>query len=131
VSLLWETVKMLAALGIILIAVVYVIKLGVVRLQPDYYNKKGSLKIVERLPLSQKSGLFLVKAGESYFLLGVSTDNINMLAKLCSEELPPADGDKEFKNCLDKYMTNTGKTSFTERMRSLAGKKQRGGHCDD
>jgi flagellar protein FliO/FliZ len=134
VNLFWETVKLVVVLGIILMAIVYVIKFGLIRLQPDYYQKKGSLRIVERLPLSQRSGLFLVRAGERHFLLGVSADNINMLAEVNSEEVLPSlprGEHKEFKSCLDKYLTEAGENaSFKEKMRFLIRKKFHGGHFD-
>ena len=130
-NLFWEAVKLVVVLGIVLIAIVYVIKFGLVRLQPDYYQKKGALGIVERLPLGQKSGLFLVRAGESYFLLGATAESINMLAKVDSDEIVPCtepDDGKEFKKVFSKYMADTGDTSVMGKMKSLLNRKSYGGH---
>lgn len=85
---IWEYVRLLVVLGIVLAAIIYFIKFGLVRLHPRLYRQKGALKIVERLFLGQKCGLILIQAGQRYFLLGVSAERINMLTELKSEDVP-------------------------------------------
>lgn len=129
-NLFWESVKLLLALGLILMAIVYVIKYGLVRLQPDYVGRKGTLKIVDRLPLSQRSGLYLVRAAKSYFLLGVSGDSINMLAKLDREEIFEflnSQQNDEFKDILDSCLAPGEKGSYVRRIQSFVNEKLRGG----
>lgn len=134
-NLFWEIVKLLVVLGIVLMAIVYVIKFGLVRIQPEFYQQKGALKIVERLPLSAKSGLFLVRVGERNYLLGVSAENINLLAEINSEEIPPAPLPKnppDFKNFLEKHLKETGDTdSFKNKLRFIIREKLNGGRSGD
>ncbi len=133
-NLFWEAVKLIVALGAVLIAIVYVIKFGLIRLQPDYNRKKGSLCIVDRLPLNQKSGLFLVRAGEGYFLLGATAESINLLAKVDGEEISPfleqGNGD-EFKKIFNKYMADTEDVSIKGKMKALLSRKFHGGYSGD
>lgn len=133
----WDMVKLLVVLGILLISIVYVIKYGLVKLQPDYYQKKGALMVVERLPLSQKSGLYLVRAAESYYLLGVSAENITMLAEIDKEEALSSllsQESEEFKGFLSRSMRGRGtgeKASLMQKIQTLVNQKLHGGDSDE
>lgn len=39
------------------------------------------MKLVDKIPLFQDKSIVLVQVGNEYYLLGVASDNINMLAK--------------------------------------------------
>ena len=126
----WDIVKLLVVLGLVLMAIVYVIKFGLVRMQPGFHQQKGTLKIIERLPVSQKSGLFLVQVGKRYYLLGVSTDNINMLTEINSDEILPAlpsNNGPSFKHYLDNLLVDTGGSdSFKSKMKAMIREKVNG-----
>lgn len=133
--LFWDIIRLLVVLGLVLMAIVYVIKFGLVRMQPGYHQPKGTLQIVEKLPLSQKSGLILVRAGEHYYLLGVSVDNINLLTEISSEEVaPPSTGKNHpsFKHYLDKHLTDAVDShSFTSKMKTIIRETVNRGHSGD
>lgn len=130
-NLIWEIVKLLVVLGMILMAIVYVIKFGLARIQPEFYQQKGALKIVERMPLSQKNGLFLVRVGDRNYLLGVSAENINLLTEVNSEEIPHTllpKNQPDFRHYLEKYLQETGDVdSFKNKMRFIIREKLNGG----
>ncbi|WP_461205730.1 flagellar biosynthetic protein FliO [Clostridium sp. DL1XJH146] len=71
--------QMIFALIIVLLIIYCVSKIG-----GKYTNKsvKKNLKILDRLPLSNKSSVCVVKVGEEVLLLGVTENNINVLDKL-------------------------------------------------
>lgn len=84
----WDFVRLLAVLVIVLTAVVVFIKFGLARLYSQPYRQKGALRIVERLVLGPKCGLFLIQAGQRYFLLGVGVERVDVITELKGEDLP-------------------------------------------
>ena len=48
-NLIWEIVKLLVVLGMILMAIVYVIKFGLARIQPEFYQQIGRASCRERV----------------------------------------------------------------------------------
>lgn len=101
---IWEVFRLIVVLLLVLVAAVYVIKFGLTRLQPAYYQQRGTLQILERLALNQKSWLFLVQVGDKYLLLGVSTSSIECLTEVSAEEIPSLfkTEKKDFKAYLQK-----------------------------
>jgi len=98
-----ELLKLVLVLILVLVAAVCVIRFGLVRLQPDYARPGSVLKIVERLPLSQRSWICLVQVAEKYLLLGVSATGITVLTEMGAGELPPPQAppaSREFKSIL-------------------------------
>lgn len=99
-----ELLKLVFVLILVLVAAVYVIRFGLVRLQPDYARTGSILKIVERMPLSQRSWLCLVQLGEKYLLLGVSATGITVVTELDATDIPPhrlpTEASRDFKSIL-------------------------------
>lgn len=131
----WDVLQMLVVLGIVLILAVYVIKYGIARLQPDQYVRTGALQVMERLSLGPRNGLYLVRAGERYYLLGVSGENINCLAELEGEELQAflaQENKNEFKRYLDSFMTGAGENaSLKDKVGHFVSKIRTGGQHHD
>ncbi len=100
----WEVLRLLIVLLLVLVVAVYVIKFGLTRLQPAYYQQRGCLQVLERLALNQKSWLFLVQVGGKYLLLGVSTNSIECLTEVSAEEISSLfkAEKKDFKSYLQK-----------------------------
>lgn len=71
--------RMIFALVIVLLIIYSISKFGV-----KYVNISGrkNLKILDRISLSNKSSICVVKVGEEVLLLGVTENNINVLDKL-------------------------------------------------
>jgi flagellar biosynthetic protein FliO len=95
--------RLVLVLVFVLAAAVWVIRFGLVRLQPDYARAGSALKIVERLALGQRSWLCLVQAGEKYLILGVSVSGVTLVTELSAGEMPPAlpaQGTRDFKDIL-------------------------------
>jgi flagellar biosynthetic protein FliO len=106
VDFMVELLKLIVVLALVLLAAVYVIRFGLTRLQPESYRRQGAMKVVERLALNQKSWLCLVKAGEKYVLLAVSTGGVNKISELSAEEVEPllhAEEVRDFKSYLQKF----------------------------
>ncbi len=100
----WEMFKLIIILLLVLVVAVYVIRFGLTKLQPAYYQQRGSLQVLERLALNQKSWLFLVQVGDKYLLLGVSTNSIEYLTEVSAEEITSLFKveKKDFKSYLQK-----------------------------
>lgn len=126
----FDVLKLLVVLGMTLVAIIYVIKFGLVRMQPDYYRQKGALKVVERLTLGPKSGLVLVQAGERYLLLGVSSESIHVLTEISPEEIhlpEPSTDAPDFRAVLETFMAKTAQAgSMKERVGTLISEKING-----
>ena len=71
--------QMIFALVIVLLLIYITSKIGK-RFTGE--SSKRNLKVVDRLPLSNKSSICVVKVGDEMLLLGVSENNINILEKL-------------------------------------------------
>lgn len=72
-------------------------------------NKSRYMKVVDQLVLAQDRQVTIVKIGTVHYLVGVSSSQINLLAKVPEEELIPLPLDSEaagnvpdFKEILDK-----------------------------
>lgn len=50
-------------------------------------STKGNLKILETVSVGKDSRLCIVKAGEKYLLVGISSHNISLVSELSEEEL--------------------------------------------
>ena len=47
------------------------------------------MKLLDRIPVSQDKSIILVQVGEKYYVLGVASSAINVLAELDKEEMIP------------------------------------------
>ncbi|GAA0178072.1 hypothetical protein SH2C18_11870 [Clostridium sediminicola] len=89
--------QMIFALAIVLLLIYITSKIGKrFTRQP----LKRNLRIVDKLPVSNKSSICVVKIGEEMLLLGVTENNINVL-----EKLPEGFEDRYTAN--DSSITNT------------------------
>lgn len=122
-NLFWETVKMLVVLGLVLMAIVFVMKYGVARLQPGGMGNSGIIKVLERVPVGPKSILLLVNVGEDNFLLGVSADRINFLAKVTPDE--------SFSQVLERTTAGGTDTLTFKRVKEMFRKGAHGGQNFD
>lgn len=61
-------------------------KLGVTSL-PNMQNQGGKkMRVCERLALSANKSVVLVKIGDEFFVIGVSNENLSLIAKLDKEQ---------------------------------------------
>ncbi len=95
--------KTIFALVIVLLIIYSISKFG-----SKYTNKstRKNLKILDRLPLSNKSSVCVVKVGEEVLLLGVTENNINVLDKL-SEDFADSYSVDEIANGLNFNKSNS------------------------
>lgn len=107
-------VRMMAALAVVLILAYISLKLGLPRLYQGGTPAAG-MEVVDRLALSPRAWLFIVKVGEDYLLLGVNGGSITYL-----KELSPVVGDsleykshgsRDFKEWLRTKMAKEGDRS--------------------
>ncbi len=76
--------------------------------------KRGgsSMEMLDRLSLGQDKAVAVIRAGSRYYLIGIASSQITLLAELSEEDVPKAtaaspsfgtDGYENFKNILKKY----------------------------
>lgn len=109
-ELLWP----LAAVCIILILAYLVTRYAVGRLGRGIRPRRGSLTVLEQIPLGREQKLLLVEIGENVYLLGVTPGSITRLEKLPKEAIARQDreyggqsGDErgmEFRKALEKVL---------------------------
>lgn len=71
------------------------------------------MQMLDRLPLSQDKSVAIVRAGSHYYLIGIASSQITLLAELAEEDIPKealegtsfpgAEGYESFKKILKKY----------------------------
>ncbi|MTI69474.1 MAG: flagellar biosynthetic protein FliO [Firmicutes bacterium] len=96
-------IKLLIALPIVVILAYISLRLSNKYLMK--YNKGKNMKIIEKIPLHNKSSLCIAKLGEKYVVLGVSENNIQVLTELSENEIKECvkdDGEYNFKEALLK-----------------------------
>ncbi|MEY8356442.1 flagellar biosynthetic protein FliO [Lachnospiraceae bacterium 54-53] len=73
-----------------------------------------NMQMLDRLPLGQDKTVAIIRAGSRYYLVGIASSQITLLAELSEEDIqkeisdsPPrtgaGDGYESFKNILKKY----------------------------
>lgn len=69
-------------------------------------SKTNNIKILERVSLTQDKGLAIVEIGHQFFLVGYSTNNIEILQELKENDLhfPSSDGKPNFMQILDSQI---------------------------
>lgn len=70
------------------------------------------MQMLDRLPLGQDKAVAVIRTGSRYYLIGIASSQITLLAELTEEEVPKetavpssfgAEGYENFKNILKKY----------------------------
>ncbi|MTI65711.1 MAG: flagellar biosynthetic protein FliO [Firmicutes bacterium] len=99
-SFLFSFLKLLVALPIVVILAYISLRLSNKYLMK--YNKGKNMKIIEKIPLHNKSSLCIAKLGEKYVVLGVSENNIQVLTELKEDEIEKysQEGKYDFKEAL-------------------------------
>ena len=69
-------------------------------------SKTNNIKILERVSLTQDKGLAIVEIGHQFFLVGYSTNNIEILQELKENDLhfPSGSGKPNFMQILDSQI---------------------------
>lgn len=83
--ILWDFLKLLLALPFVLLLIYISLKF-----HHQYmlkYQQGKNMKIIERMPLSNKSFLTIVKVGKEYLILGVTENHMEVIQKLDSSEI--------------------------------------------
>ncbi|USD65983.1 flagellar biosynthetic protein FliO [Vibrio sp. SCSIO 43136] len=70
---------------------------------PSMHGREG-LQIIRQLPVGTKERLMIVEAGEEQFLVGVTSQNISMLAKLDKPLDTESSGQAPFANQLSQLL---------------------------
>lgn len=83
----FDVLQVIISLALVLFLAYYSIRVLLPRLQAGRTGYGGNLRVVERLPLGMRSNLCLVKAGEQYFLLGVTPGGMEFLAELPADAI--------------------------------------------
>lgn len=92
-------IQMVCALGLVLI-IIFGISYGIRRLaQGDTVGKRDRLiQVVATQYMGGKKSIAIVKVAEAFLIIGITSDRINLLARLGKDEvahLPPLDSDPE------------------------------------
>ncbi len=82
----WMFVKMLLGLGIVIALAFVFLKYAVPRMRFSKFKKTQWLDVIDRIPLSPKSSVYLVKLAGRYLTLGVSEESVNLIAEIAQEE---------------------------------------------
>lgn len=82
---LWSWLKILAALPVVLLLAYVSFKLS--RGYANNFRRGLYIKVIETVPVFNKSAVSIVQVGEKYLVLGVSDDSVNVLSELSEEEI--------------------------------------------
>lgn len=56
------------------------------------YSNSANIKIIDRIAIGQDKSLAIVEVGKKYYLIGISSSNINMLNELSLDDLDNIQG---------------------------------------
>lgn len=104
-KLVFTTIGMGLAFILIIIAAYYTTKF--IATKSTNITKSKHINIIERMPLSKDKWLFLIEINKEIFLLGVTTNNINIIHSFSADELEKiCDDQNNFKQQtpFSKYM---------------------------
>lgn len=110
-ELLISWIKVIVALPVVLLLAYISLKLSKGYTNTLKRNKK--MKVIETVPLYEKSALSIVQIGSKYFVLGVSNQNIQKISELSPEEILEMQLDQE----LDQKAVNMSK--WMEKIKDL------------
>ncbi len=85
----WMLLRTLVVLGIVIMLVYLSLNVGLRKLMGVRAPVAGAsvVQVLERVPLDSKHGLFVVRAAGEYLLIGGGDGNLQLIAKLSSEEV--------------------------------------------
>lgn len=111
--------RMIAALLLILALIFISLKIGSPYLSSKNFSGNKILTVIERLSLSPKTAIYVVKAGEDYFLLGINGDSITYLKEVSQDSLKNIDlkeldepQGKDFKDVLNSKLLKKVKDKY-------------------
>lgn len=111
-------IKMMLALVLVLVLAYFSLKLGFPRLYSSSFSGEKNMAIVERLALTPKAWLYIVKVGEEIMLIGVDGTNITYLKELPQELAQNFEFPKQkpvnFKELLKLKTKNEGERKLDE-----------------
>lgn len=113
---LWETLKFLFAFGLVL-GLAYFTSRWLSR-QGGLRQQSGVMRLVGQLPLGARPSAAILQVGERRFLLGVTDQEVRLLAELETEEGEPDSGRGEegkaapdwrrFRELMGRYLQRQG-----------------------
>ena len=84
-----STLRLIGATIFVALLAYYVTRLMAgARLRKSRSRGKGTLQLIESINITRESGVHLVKAADKYMVVGVTKENVNLLAELSEEDLP-------------------------------------------
>jgi flagellar biogenesis protein FliO len=92
---LFEYVKMIAILGLILAAVFVGLRVWLPRMAGMRKVAAGPIRVAARLALEPRKNLYIVQAGGDYFLVGTSESGMHYLTRLDSDRAEGAMAESE------------------------------------
>lgn len=60
------------------------------------YTRSTNLQVIDYIILGRDKGLYIVKVGDKFFLIGVSNNNITYLTEINKEDIKVPTNDKDF-----------------------------------
>lgn len=75
-------IKLLVALGVVLAAAVFAVRVLLPRLAAGRQAAPGVIQVAARLPLEPRKNLYVVKVGAEYLLIGTSESGMQCLTTL-------------------------------------------------
>lgn len=84
-------------------------------------KKSNNIRVLETVPIYQKSAVSLVKVGQKYLVLGVSDQNIQLITQLSADEIQDFDEEQELKWKTDQV------PKWIEKIRDISTKDRRQG----
>lgn len=60
------------------------------------YTRSTNLQVIDYIILGKDKGLYIVKVGDKFFLIGVSNNNITYLTEINKEDIKVLANDKDF-----------------------------------
>ncbi len=82
----WMFIKMLVVLAVVIALAFVFLKYALPRLRFSKMRKHSWLDVIDRIPISAKSSVYLVKLSGRYLALGVSEASVNLIAEIPQEE---------------------------------------------
>ncbi len=91
-GLLWQLLKTLLVLGIVVVGIYLSLNFGLRKLMgiQGMPGRAAVVSVLERVPLDQKRALFLVKAAGEYLLVGGGEGGLSLLLRLDAEAVEKA-----------------------------------------